>query len=59
MGANFINSCLEQFAKTLRKRDKADSTFTDDEKDSVQIVMCILSNYTPDCIVRAEGFLSC
>jgi len=54
MGANFINSCLEQFAKTLRSEIEADSTFTDDEKDSVQIVMCILSNYTPDCIVRAE-----
>lgn len=54
MGANFINSCLEQFAKTLRAEIEADDTFTSDEKDSIQIVMCILSNYTPDCIVRAE-----
>ena len=54
MGANFINSCLEQFAKTLRNEIEADDTFTTEEKESVQIVMCILSNYTPDCIVRAE-----
>ncbi|MEG0529658.1 MAG: hydroxymethylglutaryl-CoA reductase, partial [Bacilli bacterium] len=54
MGANFINSCLEQFAKTLKAEIDIDSTFTETEKDSIQIVMCILSNYTPDCIVRAE-----
>ncbi|MGV0929069.1 hydroxymethylglutaryl-CoA reductase [Empedobacter brevis] len=54
MGANFINSCLEQFAKTLKAAIETDTNFTDPEKDSVQIVMCILSNYTPDCIVRAE-----
>lgn len=54
MGANFINSCLEQFAKTLKNEIDADDTFTTEEKDSLQIVMCILSNYTPDCIVRAE-----
>jgi hydroxymethylglutaryl-CoA reductase len=54
MGANFINSCLEQFAKTLKNEIDADATFTAEEKESLQIVMCILSNYTPDCIVRAE-----
>lgn len=54
MGANFINSCLEQFAKTLKNEVESDDTFTIEEKESVQIVMCILSNYTPDCIVRAE-----
>ena len=54
MGANFINSCLEQFGKTLREEVAADSDFTDQEKASLQIVMNILSNYTPDCIVRAE-----
>ncbi len=56
MGANFINSCLEQFAKTLKTAIETDTNFTAPEKDSVQIVMCILSNYTPDCIVRAEVF---
>lgn len=54
MGANFINSCLEQFGKTLKNELNADETFSDEEKNSLQIVMNILSNFTPDCIVRAE-----
>ena len=54
MGANFINSCLEQFAQTMKREVYASDTFTSKEKDSLQIVMCILSNYTPECIVRAE-----
>ncbi|WP_419869918.1 hydroxymethylglutaryl-CoA reductase, degradative [Chryseobacterium sp. CT-SW4] len=54
MGANFINSCLEQFGKTLREEVAKEEEFTQEEKDSLQIVMNILSNYTPDCIVRAE-----
>lgn len=54
MGANFINSCLEQFAQTLKREVENSDEFTNDEKDSLQIVMCILSNYTPDCLVRAE-----
>ena len=53
MGANFINSCLEQFAQTLTKHIKADDRFTAEEQN-VQIVMCILSNYTPECVVRSE-----
>jgi hydroxymethylglutaryl-CoA reductase len=43
MGANFINSCLEQIAATF----KASS-------DTIQVVMSILSNYVPECLVRAE-----
>ena len=54
MGANFINSCLELFGKTLKEEVEKDENFTQDEKDSLQIVMNILSNFTPDCIVRAE-----
>lgn len=53
MGANFINSCLEQFAKTMREDILDVADMTDAEKD-IQIVMCILSNYTPGCLVRAE-----
>jgi hydroxymethylglutaryl-CoA reductase len=41
MGANFINSCLEAIAKEFRS-------------DAVEIVMSILSNYVPECLVRAE-----
>lgn len=53
MGANFINSCLEQFARTFKKGAQEYSGFSEDEKQ-VQIVMSILSNYVPDCRVRAE-----
>lgn len=54
MGANFINSCLEQFGQTLREEVAKSDHFSDQEKESLQIVMNILSNFTPDCIVRAE-----
>ncbi len=54
MGANFINSCLEQFGKTLKEEVAKEESFSQEEKESLQIVMNILSNYTPDCIVRAE-----
>ena len=54
MGANFINSCLEQFGRTLKEEVLNDENFNDDEKNSLQVVMNILSNYTPNCIVRAE-----
>ena len=43
MGANFINSCLEQIATTFKVCSK-----------DIQVVMSILSNYVPDCLVRAE-----
>lgn len=48
MGANFINSCLEQFAKTFKA--EAEQKL----EQPVEIVMSILSNYVPDCLVRAE-----
>ncbi len=54
MGANFINSCLERFGKTLKEEVEKEEDFTREEKASLQIVMNILSNFTPDCIVRAE-----
>lgn len=53
MGANFINSCLEQFARTFRREIENSDLFTQKEKD-FQVIMCILSNYTPECLVRAE-----
>ena len=43
MGANFINSCLEAIANEFKKVNS-----------QIQIVMSILSNYVPDCVVRAE-----
>jgi hydroxymethylglutaryl-CoA reductase len=53
MGANFINSCLEQLAKTLKVEAQNYTYFTETEKE-ITIVMSILSNYVPNCIVRAE-----
>jgi hydroxymethylglutaryl-CoA reductase len=53
MGANFINSCLEQFAKTLKEEALAYELFSESEKN-IEVVMSILSNYVPNCIVRAE-----
>lgn len=53
MGANFINSCLEQFAKTLKREAVSYADFTSDEKD-IDVIMCILSNYVTNCIVRVE-----
>lgn len=53
MGANFINSCLEEFGQQLEAKIAASDLFTASEK-AIEIVMCILSNYTPDCLVRAE-----
>ncbi|MBF6641835.1 hydroxymethylglutaryl-CoA reductase, degradative [Flavobacterium sp. J49] len=53
MGANFINSCLEQLAKTLKEAAQNHSAFSEAEKN-ITVVMSILSNYVPNCIVRAE-----
>lgn len=54
MGANFINSCLEQFAKTLEFEVNKSENFSQAEKESLIIVMSILSNLTPENMVRAE-----
>lgn len=49
MGANFINSCLEEFALILK--DWVEENEKIKEKE-VKVVMSILSNYTPDCLVK-------
>jgi hydroxymethylglutaryl-CoA reductase len=41
MGANFINSCLEAMAREF-------------QNENIEIIMGILSNYVPECLVRAE-----
>ncbi len=52
MGANFINTVLEQFGLTL-KHFVETSTFFQEKKEELTIIMAILSNYTPECLVRA------
>jgi len=53
MGANFINSCLEKFAEVLQEEALKNPDFTAEETD-LQVVMSILSNYVPECTVKAE-----
>ncbi len=53
MGANFINSCLEQFAQTLQREAENYEGFTGTERN-IEVVMSILSNYVPQCVVKAE-----
>ena len=56
MGANFINSCLESFSSSLERFITQSDDFSDDERD-IEIIMSILSNYTPECLVRV--WVSC
>ncbi|MEJ1223268.1 hydroxymethylglutaryl-CoA reductase, degradative [Sediminicola sp. 1XM1-17] len=53
MGANFINSCLEQLAQTWKAEALEYAEFSGEEKH-IEVVMSILSNYVPNCLVRAE-----
>ena len=53
MGANFINSCLEYIAKKLVHFAEKEQLV--DGKDSkLEILMSILSNYVPECLVKAK-----
>ena len=54
MGANFINSILERFSSIWRDKVESSQVFSEKEKESLLIIMCILSNYSPECIVRSE-----
>ncbi|MFC7356629.1 hydroxymethylglutaryl-CoA reductase, degradative [Jejudonia soesokkakensis] len=53
MGANFINSCLETIAKTFETEAQHYRPFLIAETFP-EVVMSILSNYVPECRVRAE-----
>lgn len=57
MGANFINTCLEEFAEALRE---CAQQIPELQLYRLEVIMSILSNYTPDCIVRTwlEGDIS-
>ena len=51
MGANFINSVLEQFGHSLQDFFAERNDLSDDLR-KVEIIMTILSNNTPDCRVK-------
>ncbi|MFZ1750744.1 MAG: hydroxymethylglutaryl-CoA reductase, degradative [Saprospiraceae bacterium] len=53
MGANFINSVLENFGQTIKDYFIDHEGLLDQDRD-IDIIMAILSNYTPDCVVRVE-----
>lgn len=52
MGANFINSVLEEFARLLADEARVWPEFRGRERD-LEVIMAILSNYTPECRVKA------
>lgn len=48
MGANYINTVLEELAQLIQQ-----AVTTDKYGDKPYVIMSIVSNYTPDCIARA------
>lgn len=54
MGANFINSCLEEFADILKEFVTEDDRF---DESRLEVIMSILSNFTPEC--RVHTWLEC
>lgn len=52
MGANFINSCLEEFARILKAHFAEHPMYVEQEKNC-HVIMSILSNYTPECLVQS------
>lgn len=48
MGANFINTCLEAMKEPLI------NYFAEQKLPAPEIIMAILSNYTPNCLVSCE-----
>mgnify|MGYP000151991873 FL=1 len=49
MGANFINTVLEEYANTLKDIVARNENL----EGKVYIIMSIVSNYTPNCVARA------
>ncbi len=53
MGANFINSCLEQVATTFEAKAATYAPFISNDSFP-EVVMSILSNFVPECRVKAS-----
>jgi len=47
MGANFINTCLETMSEFMLKQAEKRGI-----SESLEIIMSVLSNYTPQCLVK-------
>lgn len=48
MGANFINTCLEELGTQIKQ------IVSEKNSGTIDIIMSIVSNYTPNCIARAS-----
>ncbi|MCG8339880.1 MAG: hydroxymethylglutaryl-CoA reductase, degradative [Cytophagales bacterium] len=55
MGANFINACLEEMSRSLKAF--VEENVAEEGDNPVEVIMSILSNYTPECLVKSS--LSC
>ena len=53
MGANFINSILEALGQDFSERVRGQMDWPTAYRE-IEITMCILSNYTPDCLVHVQ-----
>jgi hydroxymethylglutaryl-CoA reductase len=53
MGANFINSCLEKISSDFKELVQGSEVFSDSEE--IDIIMSILSNFTPECLVEVKA----
>ncbi len=53
MGANFINTILEEFALILDRFFAKQEDWPEHERHC-EVIMAILSNYTPECLVKTE-----
>ena len=53
MGANFINTCLEKITEILKFYIE-EKKILDKTDEKIHFIMSILSNYTPNCIVKSS-----
>ena len=53
MGANLINTVLEVLGSSLKRRVNEYANFDSSEQE-INVIMAILSNYTPECRVRVS-----
>ncbi len=49
MGANFINTCLENMSQYIQEQ-----AIVQGISEDIEIIMSILSNYTPECLVQCS-----
>ena len=53
MGANFINTCLEKITEIFKSFIE-EKQFLDKNDEKIDFIMSILSNYTPNCLVKSN-----